>query len=237
MTISINQTSLKLALDRANPNSLASMLRMVAIGDVLRNLPTYLRGKAPLAVAAYPYIVQSGAQAVALPDDAKGLTLFAAYGRAGTATATALTIDATASSAPAAGHAKLSPSGDIMFNSTDAWTSVDAVYLPNKMDVVELFLPVIPGTGLCTLPTTQNGLPALYVSLMEAEALTGTVVGKEAILAPGAAPGSSRQANLNVALTGVFFEVADAVTSCRVKLGIASLVDVDALLTAASIQQ
>jgi hypothetical protein len=235
MSLNSLPNSLRQALNRAQPGSIGSMLRTLAFGDVMRmSLPVALRAQHPLGVgAANPYVVQTGANSLALPEDAKALNIVRAWARAGTGTPAALTIDADAATAPAAGHCKVSPNGDLLFNSTDAWTSVDVTYQPEKADVIELTLPVV--TGTLTIPT-QLG-PA--VRLIEAESLVGTHTGKFAITAPAAGPNATTlTARLDNALLTVLFDNADdAVTSARVKLLMAAAVDVNALLEAASVQQ
>lgn len=230
MSITSLATSLKQALNRAQPGSIGSMLYQLAFGDVVRSMKTFLRGKTPLAAGtANPYVVQTGANSLALPEDAKALTILAAYARAGTGTKGPLTIDADNSTAPAAGHVKISPNGDILLNSTDAFTSVDVTYEPDKGDVVELVLPVV--TGVLTLPT-QLGLA---VRLLEAESLVGTHTGKFAVTVNADTNAVTLTAHLNLAKTTVVFDNADdAVTSARVKYLVASAKDTDALLEAAS---
>lgn len=234
MTISELPNDLRAALNRANAGSLGPMFQAIQLGDVIGTLQASLFNVAPLgkgAAAQYPYTVQAATGTYALPDDAKCMWdtgLIYAYGRKGTATSAVLTVDTAASTAPSAGHCKLSASGDIIFAAADAWTGVDLQYRPQKQDVVELFLPVT--TSIATLPASIAA-----VSLLEAEALTGTVKGKCVIQPIGGAPATTTWANLDVTLTEVLFVVADAVTSCRVKVGVAPKVQLQALLEAAAI--
>lgn len=228
--ISTLANSLKNALNRANLQSLTALLGAIAFGSVVRALTTALRGKKPLAVAAYPYVVQAGAQCLALPDDAKAMSIEYAYARTGTGTQGLLTVDATAATAPAAGHCKVSSSGDLLFNSTDAWTSVDVVYKPEKQDAYESATATV-ASNVATIPSGAG----LATMLMEAESLVGTKTGKFVIVQPGATP-ITGQAALSLDKTQVVFAAADAVTSCRFKIGVASSVDVDAALEASSPQ-
>lgn len=231
MSINSLANSLKAALNRAQVGSISAMLKTIAFGDFVRSAQTYLRAKGVLAAGtANPYVVQSGANSIALPEDAKALNLIKVYARAGTGTAGLLTIDVDAATAPAAGHVKISPNGDVLFNSTDAWTSVDVVYEPEKGDVVETTLAV--ASNSLTIPTAYGPV----VRLLEAEALVGTNTGKFAIAANAASNGTTLTANLDLAMKNVLFNSANAVTSARVKLLVASAVDVDALLEGASIQ-
>ena len=231
-----NPSWLRAALNRANVQSLSEMFQYMALGDVLGTLHVPLYGVKPLGVAGYPYTVQAGAFTYPLPDDAKCAVtgLASAYGRVGTATSENLTIDTQSSAAPAAGHAHVSGSGDVLFNSADAWTSVDVQYRPVKQDVIELFLPVVSGTGVCLLPTEFNGAnPGLAVSLLEAQSTAGTVTGACDVQPIGGTPATTTWANLDVTLTKVLFVIADAVTSCRVKVGCAPRINLQALLESA----
>jgi len=233
MSLSSLANSLKAAMNRGQPGSIGSILRTIAFGDFVRSMPTFLRARVPLAAGtANPYVVQTGANSLALPEDGKALVITKAYAFAGTGTKGLLTIDVDASTAPAAGHCKVSPNGDVLFNSTDAWTKVDVVYQPDKGDVVEQVLLVV--TGVLTIPT-QLG-PA--VRLLEAESLVGTHTGKFAVTTNSATNAVTLTACLSLdRLTVVFDNADDAVTSARVKLLVASAVDVDALIEAASVQQ
>ena len=225
MALTSLSTSLKSVLNAALPGGLADALRTLKFGDMLRALPTTLRKKAP-AVNAYNLAT---VQCIALPEDAKASTIYRAYGRVGGVTAGELTITA-ANATPTTGQIAITPNGDIAFVGTDAWTSVDVVYQPSKYDVVELVLPVVPGTGVCALPSTLSS----PVMLMEAESLAGTLTGKMIVLAPSATATATTKAALNLAKSSVWFAIADGVTSARVKLGVCSATDADALLEAAS---
>lgn len=225
MTITVLEQSLKNRLDAANPNVLADELRALKFGDMLRALPTSLRKKAPAADAYQLATLQS----LALPDDGKANSIFRAYARAGTATAGELTVK-TYGTTPGSGEIAVAPNGSIVVLAADAWTSLDVVYLPEKYDVIELTLSVVAASGVCALPTLANNPGA--VMLLEAEALVGTLTGKKIVLVPAAAAVATTKAALNLAKNSVWFAIADAVTSARVKLAVSSAVDVDALLTA-----
>jgi hypothetical protein len=229
MSLTTSPTSLKNQLDGANPTPLADMLRAVKIGSVLRALPTELNGKAPLAVTVDPYVA-AAAIALSMPDDAKAAFLFRGYGRAGTATPIELVVDAAQTGAaanPAANHVGISPNGDLVFHGADAWTSVDLLYLPGKYDVVELTLPVV-GSSMA-IPATFK---AMY--LFEAEVTVGVVVGKKIIDGPATATALGH-VELDAAKANVIFNAGDVVAgTARVKFGVYSATDVDALLEAVS---
>jgi hypothetical protein len=150
MTISVNDNSLKNELNRAQPGSLPSMFAAMKLGDVVRALPTTLRKAVPTVSAPYQLTTLD---TIVLPDDAKANTILRAYARAGSGTKGELTVVAYGAT-PTAGQIAVAPNGDIVtVHSGDVWTSLDVVYLPEKYDVVELTLPVVPGTGVCALPT------------------------------------------------------------------------------------
>lgn len=230
MAITTLANSLKNVLNQANPNALADAFRVLGVGSFVRALPTTLRLKNMATAPANPY-VGATLQALTLPDDAKANSIFRAFARTGTATATELAAQAYGTT-PGTGQIAVAPNGDIVTLAADAWTNVDVVYLPEKCDAIELTLPVVPGTGVCALPAAVTALGV--VAMFEAEALAGTLTGKKIILVPGSAAPATTLAKLDLAHSQAKFAVADAVTSCRVKLGIASSIDVDALLTAVS---
>jgi hypothetical protein len=227
----VSGSTLKQAINRGQFTSVSDWLKSTAFGNVLRALHTALWGAAPLAAGGNPYVLAT-AGSFYLPDDAKALNIVRAYARTGTGTAGPLTIDADAGANPAAGHCAVSPNGDILFHGADAWTAVDVTYHPQKVDTVILTLPVV--TNVATLPTTIEGMPAIYFTLNEVLATTGTVTGTCVVTAPGSAPGTTGQANFNLAKTTVQFDAADAVTNCQVKVGVSPAVNLNTLLEAVS---
>lgn len=227
MTITVKDDALVAELNRAKPGNLADMLRLVGFGSMVRGFRTHLRGKAMDGVAATNKYVLAAAFSVTLPDDAKASDIVKAYARAGTGTKGPLTIDGGgdgfSGSEPAAGHVAVAPNGDLLFNHTDAWTSVDVVYVPEKYDIVELPLPV--ASNALTLPTTLGA--GLF--LLEVESLAGTVVSKMIVDKPGTSVAAGHAAMSLDKLT-VNFQATDAVTSARVKFGVYSKINVDSLL-------
>jgi hypothetical protein len=238
--------SLPTTMRRCNPNAAATNPYIVAGQSVAETVAASTSGASsgtgPSAGAVSP-----GANLLGqLPDDAKALTVLRATAIAGTSTPGSLVVDlqatndtnfATGGTGPAEGHIGVSPSGDIVTNATDAWTAVDVTYVPDSYDVVELQLPVVAATGVCTIPAAFTapaaGASGPPIFAMEIESLAGTTTGKFAVLLPSASlPGSTKQANLNAAKTEVLFKESDAVTSCRVKLALAKAVNVNALLEA-----
>lgn len=216
-------------LNDAQPGQLADMLRAAKLGSILRALPTQLNGKVPLAAAANPYVA-AASLSLQLPDDAKAAFVFRAYSRAGTGGTGEQTADVAQTGTatdPGSGHIGISPSGDLVFHGADVPTLVDVYYLPLKYDVVELTL---------SYATSSAAIPAAYKALLllEAEVLTGTAPGEVIIDGPGTATASGH-AELDAAKTHVIFNVAQAgaAGTARVKLGVYSKVDLDALLEVA----
>ena len=232
MALTTLANSNKNLLNQANPNKLASLLQQMGLGDVLRAATkTKLVNQAP---AVNPYNLAT-VQAISLPDDAKAATILRAYARAGTAAVGELTVNA-AYATPATTTISVAPNGDIVLLGTDAYTSVDVLYEPDIQDVLEFTLPVVPGTGVCALPASVvvNGVAITpqWNMLLEAEALAGTVTGKAIVVAPGAVPGTTHQANLSAAKSQAQFKITDAVTSARVKLGFGKANDFAAFMEA-----
>ena len=221
-------TRLKGRLNEALPGMLSSQLKSIAFGNVLRAMNVPLWRKVP---AASPYNLAT-VQAVALPDDAKASAVIRAYARAGGVTGELVVDPYLAGAAPATGHVAVSPSGDVVVLAADAITDLDVSYEPMKVDVVEMTLPVVPGTGVCALPAALTAAPLGVYVLMEAEALTGVLVQKMRVLTPAAGAPATTNARLDVAKANVTFAIADAVTSARVTVGVVPGVDMDALLEA-----
>jgi hypothetical protein len=236
MTITTLSTAGVAALNGANANQIADELRAMAFGSFLRSMPIPLRNQAPLAAGASLYDLAT-LSAIVLPDDAKANTIFRAYGRAaGSATPGDITLKTAIGAAspyttPTTGTIAVSPSGNIVLLGTDLYTNVDVLYLPEKYDTVELTLSVASNNLTIPASLVTQGV----VFLLEAQATIGTVTGQNIVIAPGSAPGTTKQANLNLAKSLVQFLPADAVTQARVKLGVASAIDQNAFFEAAQV--
>lgn len=220
--------SLKDAINRANPNDLADALRKIGFGSFLRALPTSVRKAAAGAVSLY-------ASATALPitkqgQDAPAVSILSAFARAGTGTPGELVNDGVTATAPAAGHIAISPNGQIVTAAADVWTDLDVNYIPEAGDIVEYTGSVVPGTGVMALPSNVTARGA--VMLLEAEALEGTLTGKKIILAPAAAAVATTKSALRTDKAAVWFPIADAVSSARVKLLVCSAINANDQLEA-----
>jgi hypothetical protein len=235
MTINVQANSGKAALDTATPAQLPDIFRAIGLGHILRALPTMRRAVVPSLAGVYPY-APVAAECIALPDDAKAAVVLTAYARAGTATAGGLTVIASpntvvlANMNPATLNVLVGPTGDLLFHGADAWTSVDVLYIPAVYDVYEATITVVASTGIGLLPTGNGEV----LFMLEAEALVGTTIGKKIVDPPLATAPATAHAGLDLAKLNAQFAVADAVTSARVKYAAASLIDVDAFLTATS---
>lgn len=239
MSLTQQANANKLLLDQANPSALATLLQRAKLGTILRALPVRLWQAKPVA---NPYDLATN-QAFVLPDDCKAASIVAAYGRVGGVTAGPLTIAAYSASAPhpATGEISVSPNGNVVLLAADAWTQVDVLYIPEKLDVVELTVPVVTNaidlTKIPQVVATINGSAnqSLVHLLMEAEITVGTVTGKCIIDPPEASVATSQHAGLNLAKSSVQFKASDAATTARVKLGFTPAFDLNAFLEAVGV--
>ena len=218
-----NPTSLKYALNRANLQSLTPLFAAILLGDVLRRENTQLRA---VALTTDPYGPASNTSIV-LPDDAKCATVLKAYARAGSGTVGELTVEPLGASL-SPGQCAPSIDGNIIFDSSDAWTSVDVLYTVQHLHVIEITLPVV--TGVVTLPASV-GTACELLECQRADTSTAAQI----VLAPSGAAPATGSACFNLAKTEVLLHVADAAVSVRLKLGVVDPVDVNALLEASAI--
>ncbi len=192
----------------------------VDLDSVLRNTTRHLWAQALDGVAGTNPYVTAAAQSITLPDNAKcipnnagvGIIIQAAWARAGSGTLGPLSPVVTQT--PTAVQVGSSWSGDLLFNATSAWTSVDIAYVPMRYDVVEATYTCTAGTGVVA------GLPTGIIFILEAEILVGGATGKKIVAVPLATAPATGLASLSLGKTGVFFAIADAATSVRLKLGV-----------------
>lgn len=205
-------------LNSAPPSILADIFRDLGIADLLLGqCNQQLRKQNPgTAGANSPYDL-STLSVIVLPDNAKASRMLRCTVRAGGTTGE-YTEKAGYGTTPTTTTVGVTPCGNLAFLGTDLVTDADLTYIAERLDVVELYLPVVSGTGVLTIPSalvTQG-----VVLLMEAEALAGTSTGKKIVLVPAASAAAGR-AVLSVAKDTVIFNTTDAVTRARVKLGVA----------------
>lgn len=213
-------------LNAGNPDTLPTGCKLVQFGSVLRGLPTTLANEDPVAA---PGEHAATLERIAKSDLAPALTVSLVYGRVGGVTSGPLT---AAAYPPITGQYSIAPNGDIVVLAADAWTKVDAVFLPYKCDLIEYTGQVVPGTGVMSIP--QYIVDRGVAVLVRANALAGTVTGLKIVQAPAAAAPATTKAGLNLAKSSLFFAVADAVTSATVLLAVFPAVDLDSLLSAPS---
>lgn len=225
------------SFDRANPNDIADFFRQVAIGSLLQGqLPQQYR-KANLS-AADPYSLAT-LGILKLPDNGKASQIVRAWARAGGTTLGELAPQAYGVT-PTTTQISITPSGDIACLLSDAYTSVDIIYTPERGDSNALDKNGEPNTSNGNVfPVASNvlTLPAALTArgvilLTEVEALAGTVTGKKIVLVPGAGAPATGQARLNLAKTTITFATADAVTRARVKLLLCPSADLPTILNA-----
>lgn len=227
------------SLDRANPNNLADLLRSIGFGSaMIGQLPQCYR-KANLAVAEASSLATLGI--LKLPDNGKAASITTAYARAGGTTLGPLTIVGVGVT-PTTTQIAITPSGDIACLLSDAYTSVDIDFIPERGDGNAIdrngeinssngnVFPVV--SNVLTLPSALTARGVIIAT--EIEALTATTTGRKVVLAPGAGTPSAGQARLNLAKTTITFAAGDAVTRARVKLLLCADKDVAVVLTAAA---
>lgn len=211
------------SFDRANPNDISDLLHSIAIGSVLQGQLPQSRRKADLS-AAQPYNLAT-LGVLTLPDNGKASVIHAAYARAGGVALGPLAI-VGAGVTPATTQIAITPTGDIACLLSDAYTSVDVIFTPERGDsnaVDKNGEPFATAGNVWPVVANVLTLPAALVArgvvyLVEVEALVGTSTGKKIVLVPGAGAPAAGQARLNLAKSTITFAGADAVTRARVKL-------------------
>ena len=204
------------ALNRANPNNLASCFKNLGLGQLLAGqMPQTVRLVAPVASTSQ----LSTVFACGLPNTSRATSIHRAYSRTGTTGE--LTVGTT-NSTPTGANIAVAPNGDIVVSASTTWTSIDVDYLPARGDVVTLTNQPVT-SNVFTIPSTYTSQGVVY--LLSCTALTGTVSGANIVVAPGVASSTTKQVNLNLAKTQVQFVVADAVTSCTVTLLVGTVND------------
>lgn len=215
------------AINNVSAHDVGDILRLVRLGDLMRgNLVQHVRAFSMVASG-------TGAQLATLlgarlPDKSKAAVILRATARAGSVTGELTPV--AYGTTPATTQIAVAPNGDIVTLLTDAITSLDIVYIPERGLVLELTLPVV--TNVATIPAsyTANGI----ILLEEAEAVAAGATGSKIVLVPGAPAPAAGQARLNVAKTTVTFAGADAVTRARIKVlyGLPAAASLDGILSA-----
>lgn len=224
-------TTARQSLNAADPNTLADQLRDLGLGDLLLGQTIQQKRKVnPDVAGSNPYNL-STVDVIDLPDNAAAARILRCTVRAGGATGE-FTEKAGYGTTPTTTTLAVTPNGDIAFIATDSVTDADFTYVAERGDVIELNLPVVPGTGVCALPASL--VTRGVILLREAESLEGTLVAKMIVLVPSNSAPATTKALLTIPKHQVLFAVADAVTRARVKLLIVPSKDLQAKLTAAA---
>ena len=217
------------AIDKGDPNTLASYLQLLEFGSLLQaQLPQQRRQVDMVAEGVDVYNLAT-LDALVLPANAKAAAIIRATSRAGAAGE--LTPQAFGTT-PAATQIAVSPCGDIVTLAADAVTDLDVVYIPERMDVIEAVFPV--AVNVLTLPASIQTRGVVLAVEVEALTAGAGATGPKIILVPGAGAPAAGQCRLNLAKTTITFAAADAVTRARVKLGLVPEVDVASILVASA---
>lgn len=221
--------TLRAALNRVNPNTLPDGLRLLGgLGNIVRQyMAVQLVNQTPATSSSYDlatvHIVQTD-------NWAPCASILWCFVTAGGVTGVFTPIVGTGA-APATTQVAPTPCGNIAFLGADAVTKAHILYQPIPGEVVEF-------TGPCT--TSDLPIPTPYknrkvLALLEAEALTGTVVGKKIILVQAAGVPATTKANLDLTASNVKFNNAtDAVLTARAKILLAPEISINTALQATS---
>lgn len=228
--LSVSSIPLKSSLNVIGSGQIADAARLFQLGTLLRGqIPQVLRAQAPATDANAP---ASTVKTIVLPYDARANTILRAYARAGTGTLGEMTVDAPNTTTTTGQHIGIQPDGNIMTLGTDAWTSIDVVYVPERADPSTITLTLPVSSNLLTLPTSFQGLA---LNLVYAYANTGTTVGQKRIITPASSSGTAACACFNLAKTGVYFNSGDAVTNATVIFTQVALSDLNTVLESDSV--
>lgn len=210
----------------------------------LGQMPQMLHRKVP---ATDPGAPVSSVVSIALPDEAKvdPSGIVSVYVRAvsgGSVLGYYVEKSTTPFTTPTTGTYASQPNGNIMLLAADLPTDVDVTYIPQRGKIITLDAqPVasdsfaIPSVFTATPNPNSPGMPGGVIALLEVFSLAGTLTGQLRVKAPNASAPATTLANLDLAKQHVLFAVADAVTSCRVKLLVCPDVDLQTVLQAPSL--
>jgi hypothetical protein len=220
MPIETKPNALSESLNAGNPNTVADALRALKFGNLLLQSKTMLVRVVPVVLAGY----DPALKIVKLPEMAKAAKVLSARGYTASAGAN-LTLQA--GDVPATGEVAITGSGDIAVLGADAHVAIDVLYEPAVYDLAELTLPVV--SNVLTIPSAYVGLLLIEATAIAATSTGAKIVDDQSDTAPAA--GKARLASKSAT---VLFAAADAVTSARVKLGVARKADVQTVLTVGS---
>jgi hypothetical protein len=226
--------SLRQGMNRADPNTLADIMRILAGGDVMRALPVQLNGaSAGTTGACAQQLATLGT--VVLHEDAKAAVILRCTVKAtGSAALGEYTIEPYGTT-PSSTQVAVAPNGDIVFLGTDLVTQADILYLVKKGDVIGQLAyssatqsAAGAGSGITSLTLSVNAsgfaaLPPAYsgkaMLLMQANVTAGAVTGQKIILVPATGVVATTKAALSKDGTGIWLNLAtDAPTQVVVDL-------------------
>lgn len=228
-------------------NTIADYLQVAGgIGQILRGqIPQMLHRQVPAVDPGAPVAVGT-LTTITLPDEAKAdpsgvLSLYVRAVSGGAVLGYYVQKSTTPFTTPTTGTFSSQPNGNVMLLLADLPTDVDLTYIPQRGKVVTLSSqPVVADSyaipaALTATPQPNNlPMPGGVVVLLEAFATAGGAVGQKGIQAPNAANPAAGFAVLDLAKQNVLFAVADAVTTCTVKLLVCPDVDLSTILEADS---
>lgn len=157
----------QVVLQEANPSKIDATFNVVGLGKAFGNIPRHVRGTLQTATS------------FSLPDNAKCLAVLAAYATAGTATGA----KAPTTGTPAVGEVGVSPTGNILFNGTDAVTDAEIAYVAVEGDLVEAQMTVA-ADGTTQLPGDRSAVLLISASLDD----NTSAPGSKTVVARGGAP-------------------------------------------------
>lgn len=215
------------SLNRASPNHLPDLLRVLPLGDVLAGNLIHQRRKQTPAASTNELATLEG---LALPYTQRAAFILRATSRIATAGGPGELVVKLFGVTPAQGEVAVSPSGDIVVLAADVQRGLDVVYVPAAGEVMDLVDYPAP-LGVLTLPTAISNRGVIY--LLEATATAATLTGRKGILVPATTNTATTKAALSADGTKVYFNTAtDVVTRATVKLLVAPALGLSEELTA-----
>lgn len=204
------------SLNRALPDHLADLLRLLPLGDVLAgHVPQQRRRQTPAASSNELATLE----AVGLPYTQRAASIVRATSRSATAGGPGELAVQAYGATPAQGQVAVSPSGDIVVLAADVQRDLNVHYVPVCGEVVELNEMPAPA-GVLTIPAQFVARGVIY--LLEATATVATITGRKIILVPAATNTATTKAALSQDGTKVYFNSGtDVVTRASVKLLVA----------------
>lgn len=182
-------------INSGNLNIISSAMQRSRLGDGLALIPRTIIGAVTSNVMTLPN---------STTDRSKARRLLRVYARA--ATSTGYKTPVTPESAPSAGEVAINPTGDVLFNATDAVTDAEVTYIPVEGTYFQDQV-IVSGAGVAVLASNRTSLQILSASLDADSGVSSA--GSKTIIARGGSP-SAGEAALSVDGTQVNFNGTDA---------------------------